>query len=191
MLELKIFKTRLRFCFSFFAVLTVFMMSNSRRLGVAALAACGIHEFSHLLVMIMFGISPEIVTFYGAGIQITSTQIEKARTVKRIVILSAGCMANFIAAAALFLYGNAAAAVINLLIGIFNLLPIGELDGAALLKMLFIRICRPECVDKVLMLSGIASSVVYAVVIIVLDAGVSFTLVTTGVYIIVVCFLSD
>lgn len=189
MLELKILKTRVRLCFSFFAVLAVFAMSDSRCFGLAALAACGMHEFSHLFMMLLFGVSPEVITFYVAGIQITSSQMERVCGFKRVLILSAGCVANFIAAMVFWFCGNAAAAVINLLTGVFNLLPIGELDGAALLKMLFIRLCRPERVDRALMISGLVSAALYAAAVIALGSSVSFTLVTTAVYIIIVCFL--
>lgn len=191
MLEFKIYKTKVRLCFSFFAVLAAFAFPSSRTFGLAAIAACGIHEFSHLLVMLLFGISPEIITFYGAGIQLNSTQTDNASTRNRILILSAGCAANFIAAAAFGLYGNAAASVINLLTGVFNLLPIGELDGAALLKMLFIRICRPERVDNALMASGVVSAAIYAAVVIASGSGVSLTLITTLIYIVIVCFFRD
>lgn len=188
MLEFKIYKTKVRLCFSFFLVLALFAFQSSRTFGLAAIAACGIHEFSHLFVMLLFGISPEIITFYGAGIQINSTQTDNANTWNRILILSAGCTANFIAAAAFGVYGNAVASVINLLTGVFNLLPIGELDGAALLKMLFIRICRPEHVDNALVVSGVISAAIYAAAVTLMGSGASFVLVTTGIYIVAVCF---
>lgn len=191
MLEFKIYKTKVRLCFSFFLVLALFSFPSSRTFGLAAIAACGIHEFSHLFIMLLFGISPEIITFYCAGIQINSTQTDKASTWDRILILSAGCAANFIAAVAFGVYGNATASVINLLTGVFNLLPIGELDGAALLKMLFIRICRPERVDNALVVSGVISAAIYAAAVIIMGSGVSFVLVTTGIYIVAVCFFRD
>ncbi len=186
MLELKLRKTRIRLDFSFFAVVALFLMLDNTSFGIAALAACGIHEFSHLLVMTICGIPAEVVTFYGAGIRITSPRTETAKPFVRVLVLSAGCAANFIAAVLYSLSGNDAAAAINLLTGAFNLLPIGELDGAAMLKMLLIHVCRPEKVDKTLKAVRIATVVLLVGAVLLAGRGVSFTLITTVVYILIV-----
>lgn len=186
MLELKIRKTRVRLNFSFFAVVALFLTLDNTSFGIAALAACGIHEFSHLLVMTICAIPAEVVTFYGAGIRITSPQTENAKPVVRTLILGAGCAANFIAAALYSLSGNDAAAAINLLTGVFNLLPIGELDGAALLKTVLISKCRPESVDKVLRAVRRLTVLLLVGAVLLTGRSISFTLVTTVVYIIAV-----
>ncbi len=183
---MKLKNTRIRLDFSFFAVVALFLMLDNTSFGIAALAACGIHEFSHLLVMTICGIPAEIVTFYGAGIRITSPRTETAKPFVRALVLSAGCAANFIAAVLYSLSGNDAAAAINLLTGAFNLLPIGELDGAAMLKMLLIRACRPERVDKTLKAVRIATVALLAGAVLLAGRGVSFTLLTTVVYILIV-----
>ncbi len=187
MIELKLNKTLLRIDFSFFAVVALFLFLDNSGFGMSALLACGLHELSHLAVMTAFGISPEVIFFYGAGIRITSSRTEYAKTPARILILSAGCAANFAAAALFCITGNLPAAAINLFTGIFNLLPIGELDGAALLKTLFIKICRPENVDRCMKASGIVSAVLVLITVILSGGGVSFTLITTALYIIIVC----
>lgn len=187
MIELKLKKTRLKIDFSFFAVVALFLFLDSSGFGMSALLACGLHELSHLAVMTVFGISPEVVFFYGAGIRITSSRTEYAKTPARVLILSAGCAANFAAAAMFRISGNYPAAAINLFTGIFNLLPIGELDGAALLKTLFIKICRPENVDRFMKAAGVASAALIMITVILSGGGVSFTLITTALYIIIVC----
>lgn len=187
MIELKLKKTLLRLDFSFFAVIALFLFLDSSGFGLSALSACGLHELSHLAVMTAFGISPEMITFYGAGIRITSSKTEHAGSFARILILSAGCAANFTAFALFWMNGEPAAALINLFIGIFNLLPVGELDGAALLKTLLIRICAPENVDRYMKAAGILSALTILSAVILLSGGVSFTLITTALYIIIVC----
>ncbi len=186
MVELKLKKTVLRLDFSFFAVVALFLLLDNTSFGIAALAACGIHEFSHLLVMTICGIPAEIVTFYGAGIRITSPRTETARPLVRVLVLSAGCAANFIAAVLYSLSGNDAAAAINLLTGAFNLLPIGELDGAAMLKMFLIHVCRPEKVDGALKAVRITTIVLLVGAVLFAGKGVSFTLLTTILYIVAV-----
>lgn len=187
MIELRLKKTLLRLDFSFFAVIALFLFLDSTGSGMSALFACALHELSHLAVMMIFDISPEIMTFYGAGIRITSSKTEYAAAIPKILILSAGCAANFAAFALFWLKGAYAAAAINLFIGIFNLLPVGELDGAALLKMLLIKKCAPENVDRYMKAAGILSALAVLAAVILLGGGVSFTLITTALYILIMC----
>lgn len=187
MIELKLKHTRLRLDFSFFAAISLFLFLDNTGFGMAALCACVLHELSHFAVMAAFGIAPDAITFYGAGIRITSAKTESSGTAARVLILAAGCGANFAAAALLRSSGNMAAAAINLFTGIFNLLPIGELDGAALLKMLFIRLCRPENVDRHMKAAGILSAVVIVAAVALSGGGASFTLITTALYLIIIC----
>lgn len=187
MIEFKINKITLRLDFSFFAAIALFLFLDNTGFGMAALCACGLHELSHLAVMTVFGIMPEAVTFYGAGIRITSVAAENAGTLPRFFIMSAGCAANYLAAFLLWMLGYSAAAAINLFTGIFNLLPVGELDGAVLLKMLFLKKCRPENVDRYMKAARMISIFLITAVVILSGGGVSFTLITTALYIFIVC----
>lgn len=186
MIELRLKKTVLRLDFSFFAVVALFLFLDRSGLGLSALAACGLHELSHLVVMTVFGVPADEITFYGAGVRIASSETERIGGAARVLILLAGCGANFIATAFFWGLGNSVAAAINLFTGIFNLLPFGELDGAALLKTLFIKICRPERVDGFMRATAMLSGAVVAVSVLLFGGGVSFTLVTTLLYIIIV-----
>lgn len=163
-------------------------MLDNTNFGIAALAACGIHEFSHLLVMTFCGIPAEEITFYGAGVRISSPQVNKARTIPRLAILGAGCLANFLVAIVYWFACNDAAATINLLTGAFNLLPIGEHDGAEIMKMFLIRTCRPEKLDKSIRFVGIVAALFAGSVVLLLGRGTSFIFLTTLLYILVVSF---
>lgn len=185
MIELRLNKTLLRLDFSFFAVIALFLFFDNTGFGISALFACALHELSHLAVMLMFGISPEIMTFYGAGIRITSSKTERAPMLHKMLILSAGCSANLAAFALFWLRGGYAAAMINLFIGIFNLLPVGELDGAALLRTLLIRKCAAEKIDFCMKAAAVVSSAAVLAAVILLGGGVSFTLITTALYLLI------
>lgn len=185
MIELKIRKTTLRLDFSFFAVIAMFLLLDSTGFGVMALAACAAHELAHMIVMAIFGIFAREITFYGAGIRITA-QIEHASDPVRAAILAAGCTANFLLAALMFTLGQPYAAAVSLFTGAFNLLPIGELDGAGLLKMLLIRSCKPENVDRTARTVGAVFAALCIGAVLWLGRGVSFTLLTTALYFIIV-----
>lgn len=186
MIELKLKKTVLRLDFSFFAVIALFLLLDTTGFGLMALSACALHELAHMLVMAVFGIYADEITFYGAGIRITSARTEFARPAVKALILSAGCAANFVLTVIFWYSGRFETAAINLFTGIFNLLPIGELDGAGLLKTALIRFCKPENVDGISDVTGAVFSVICIAVIVFFGRGISFTLITTVLYFIIV-----
>jgi len=186
MVELKFKQTALRLDFSFFAVIALFLWLDNSGFGLMALSACALHELAHMLVMAVFGIFADEITFYGAGIRISSARTEIADSVVRSLILSAGCAANFVLSVFFLRFGQPEAAAINLFTGIFNLMPIGELDGAGLLKILLIRVCKPENVDRTMKAVGAVFSAICAAAVVFLGRGVSFTLITTALYFIIV-----
>lgn len=171
--------------FSFFAVLALFMLFDKGGFGLTALICCVLHELAHLIVMLILGILADVITFYGAGIRISSSRIEYEKPFRRTLVLSAGCAMNFLCAVIFARLGYDLAAVISLFTGIFNLLPIGELDGAALTKMWIIRVCKPENVDRVMNIIGVITAVICAAAVIAVG-GFSVTLPITIAYLIII-----
>lgn len=171
--------------FSFFAVIALFMLTQAG-FGLAALCACGIHELSHLAFMTVFGVYADEILFYGAGIRISSQEISRTGRIQRTLILSAGSLGNIIAAAVLIMLGNYVAAAINLFTAFFNLLPIGSLDGAQLLKDFSISRCKPENVDKIMRAAEIISLVVLIAAAVCLGGFSSFSFSLIILYIVLV-----
>lgn len=171
--------------FSFFAVIALFMLFDEDRFGLTALICCALHELAHLIVMLALGVPTEVITFYGAGIRISSSRIEYEKPSRRVLVLAAGCTMNFICSIVFAQLGYDLAAAISLFTGIFNLLPIGELDGAALVKMWMIRVCKPENVDRVMNIIGVIAAVICAAAVIAVG-GFSVTLPITIAYLIIV-----
>ena len=190
MVELKLKQTLLRLDFSFFAVIALYLLLDESGFGLAALAACAMHETAHFIAMTAFGVPAEQLTLYGAGIRITSSKIDIVKPYRKVVIICAGCAVNFTAAVVFWQLENYAACAVNLFTGIFNLLPMGELDGAQLLKMLAVRHCKAENVDRIMKIAAAASAVVCAAAFIAGGGIASFTLITTALYIIIVSGLS-
>lgn len=184
MLELKLKRTVLCLDFSFFAVVALYLLLDESGFGLAALAACALHETAHFVAMALFGVPAERVTLYGAGIRITSS-LERVPLLRRTVILAAGCLANFCAALVFWGLGNIGAFAVELFTGIFNLMPIGALDGAALLKMLVIKRCKAENVDRVMKIASGISAIIVVAAVIASGGAASFTLITTALYIII------
>lgn len=190
MVELKLKQTLLRLDFSFFAVIALYLLLDESGFGLAALAACAMHETAHFIAMTAFGVSVEQLTLYGAGIRITSSKIDSVKPHLKAVILCAGCVANFAATLVFWNLGKYEAAAVNLFTGIFNLLPMGELDGARLLKMFAVRHCKAENVDRVMKIAAVSSAFLCAAILVMAGGAVSFTLITTALYIIIVSGMS-
>lgn len=184
MVELKLKRTVLQLDFSFFAVLALYLLLDESGFGLAALAACAMHETAHFIAMTAFGVCAERLTLYGAGIRITSSAIERAKPLQRAIILAAGCAVNFAAAAVFWQTREYAASAVNLFIGIFNLLPMGELDGAGLLKLAIIRFCKPTQINKAMKAASIISAMLCTCAVLLFGGGVPLTLVITALYII-------
>lgn len=149
MIEFVIGNTVVRFDFSFFAVGALFLLFGRGELGALAFAFCAVHEMSHLLVMIVCGVKIHSVSFCGAGIGINALSLESMPFRVQAAIICAGSAVNFALAAVLALLDCDDAAVLCLLTGAINLLPVGVLDGARLLKLALIRLVRAERVDVI------------------------------------------
>lgn len=188
MIELCFKSTKLRFDFSFFAVLAVFSLCERLDTGIAALCACAAHELSHVIVMRYFGVQVGSVTFYCAGIKISSDDTENAPARVQLAVYLAGSGMNFLLAIAFGVLGYPYLAAINLLTGLFNLLPLGEFDGAKLLRLAAFRFAKPERIDLWLRLGNIASLAV-VLLLCLFFGSFSFTLAVTLAYIAAVVLL--
>ena len=190
MIEFKLFGIRVCFDFSFFAVAAVFMLFFGGGFWREALVACAVHELSHLLVMNFCGAAADRITFYGAGIRITSGRVEGCSFSRRLAVYAAGCAANFALFAAMLALGFESGAAVNLLVGIFNLLPFGELDGGAIIRMLLIRFAQPARVDTLLHIAEISAVTVLTVGVTLVCGGINAAAVALPLYFFTVSRLS-
>lgn len=140
MLEFSVVKIRICFDFSFFAVIAIYTLFGSLY-PVFSIVAAIIHECSHILVMLYQRRKIDCILFYGGGIKLFC-DIESVS----VSVLVAGSIANFaIAFTSLVLYERSldchVFSMINLVIGCYNLLPIGCLDG----KNILLKLCEKKC----------------------------------------------
>jgi len=125
--------------FTFFAVIALFLCFDNTGYGFLSLLACLVHEAGHLTAMIMLGEKPREIMFGGGGVKIAAAGASK----NPLFVLIAGSFVNI--SLFLILYTVLPKtdiypimfAVLNLIIGVFNLLPIGCLDGKHILGLFF------------------------------------------------------
>lgn len=160
-------RMKVRFDFSFFAVVAFMIFIDTSGAAVLSLIACIMHEGGHLLAMAVCGAYPERITFYGGGIALTKAGMENLSDTKRLIILSAGCFVNLLAASVyLTMPDNTTVAVfsaVNLIICVFNALPIGYFDGAEVLEILLTKFVTLRTAERVKKAVGLALSVAITV----------------------------
>ncbi len=185
MIEFKLKRTAIRLDFSFFAVLALFFWIDRDGFGFIALAVCAAHEMAHLMVMAVFGIIPESITFYGAGIRITAPDTELFSYGVQAAVYSAGCVMNFVLALIFMQAGCDRASALSLFTGCFNLFPVGEFDGRRLLRLFLLSHVRPENLDMLTFIIGVVCAALAGILIMLFGWVSSPTLIITAAYIII------
>ena len=166
-----------KFNFSFFAVIAFLIFADTSGMAVLSLTACILHEGGHLLAMALCGIYPDKITFYGGGIAISKIGMEQMSYIRRLVILSAGCTVNFLISSLCLAFPENEMiqifSAVNLLIGIFNALPIGYFDGARILEVLLVRVMSPSS-------AAIVKKIIGAICSFVIIAGILYYCIFSG-----------
>lgn len=149
MIEFKIKNIKISIRFGFFAVIALLLLIEQYRYILWGLYACMIHECGHLIAMSILDVKVNQIIFYGAGIKIVP---EKSRIVSvrdDIIILSGGCIINFVCFTIFYFCGRTDSilqifAVINLVTGIFNLIPLKGFDGARICEVIIDNYCKSD-----------------------------------------------
>lgn len=100
--------------------------------------ALTLHELGHIIITYIMGEKISILKILPFGFSCKLKNQSQIAATKMLGILVAGPAVNFITAGLVF-YWTTEFAVINFLIGLFNLLPIYELDGRRIINILFNR----------------------------------------------------
>lgn len=140
-MKFKVFGTDIKITFYFFAFLTLLVFTDKSGFFIPMMVAVLFHEAAHLITMRLVGCAPKEIVLIPASVRIVRGIAVK--NTHEIAISLSGPLANimffciFYVCYLLFSY-NALLnfAIINLLIGAFNLLPVKGLDGGIILKKL-------------------------------------------------------
>lgn len=137
--------------FSFFLVLSLFLLLDKSGWALIILISVAIHELAHLVVMKLVGIAVEEIKFSPFGIGIQQKTIRTISYTKELFVYLAGPAANLTIACSGIVAENlfdskwlTVIAVINLVMGIFNLIPVIPLDGGRILNCVAQRFTMPK-----------------------------------------------
>ena len=113
--------------------------------------AAGVHELAHLIAVWLLGGSVQTMTLRFADAQITTAPMGYAA---EIACALAGPAANLLCCFC-FQSGLPVFAVVSLLLGCYNLLPVGPLDGGRVLYAILALATEQETAQKVLLVVSI------------------------------------
>ena len=139
MLSVRCGRFLLSFSIWFFVQLfCCFVLLSGREAGVFVLLCFG-HEAAHVAAALSCGVQISALRFDAGSIKMAVPQLPTALQQRRIS--AAGPLFNVAAAVVLALLGHASAARFSLLLAAFNLLPVGETDGAVLAERVSFAVC--------------------------------------------------
>lgn len=165
-MEFRVGGVSVRFSFGFFLMIALSAIADSAGIALWVLAAVALHEGGHLIAMYRCGAAVQSMQFSPFGIRLSKKGMISYQDETKIYLggVKANMIAGFICVMLLlftdhkaffqgrlwdlspFLYGpqnmNEVVRVffgINLFLIVYNLLPIGRLDGGVLLRLAFIR----------------------------------------------------
>lgn len=188
-MKFKIFGTEIYISFLFFAVITVMLATDKTGLLLPALFAVFAHETAHLFIMWVLDAAPKRIKLIPASVQI-STSISK-RYRNDILVSLAGPLVNLILFGTLYLnylfYENILTlyyALLNLVIGLFNLIPVAGLDGG---NILFSLLCKYKDINKATLIMKfitiiIALTVIIIAVMLTIKGKLNISLYIMGIY---------
>ncbi len=191
MFEIPCKNVKICFYFSFFATVSLLMVTNGSNCTSYAFFACLLHEFGHILAMLFFREKISRIMFCGVGIKIVQLRNEVfVNFYVELAILLAGVLMNFSVFAISLAAQNAEFALfgaMNLAIGIFNLLPISALDGGKVLNLVFFKVLSYEKAVKAENLTAIIGIIficLVGIILVMLNLG-NFTLHLTLLYLLI------
>ena len=195
-MKFKIFGTEIYLSFLFFAFLTLMLATDKTGFLLPMFFAVLMHEIGHLFIMWVLDCSPKSIRLIPASVQIVNSF---SRGYKNdILIALAGPLVNVLFFSVLYYnylcFGNEFTlyfALLNLLIGIFNLLPVKGLDGGTIVFSLlckFTNINRAVLILK-LITAIFALAIILLAVLFSINGKINLSLYIMGIYLLITCLM--
>ncbi len=143
-MELRFGRLKLRITFFFAAFLVLALSSSSPLRAAAFFLSAFLHEAGHLVCLLSAGCRDLTLSLLPGGAAIAGREIDRLPPKKALVSILAGPVVNLVLSAALFFCGRlfslptGEGVLLNLTLGLLNLLPLSFLDGGRALAVLLI-----------------------------------------------------
>lgn len=197
-MKFKLFDTEIYISFLFAATVTIMLLTDKTGYMLPALFAIVLHELSHLFMMWLLECAPKRIKLIPASVQITAPFQKRYRN--DILVAAAGSSVNILLF--LTLYFNYLAfrnevtfyfALLNLVIGGFNLLPVKGLDGGTILFCILEKYKGPDKAAVTLKIITIilAVALILTAITLTLRGKINISMYIIGIYLFVMCLLKN
>lgn len=187
-MQFRIKHTQIYISFTFLALLILFLSIGELNFCILSLSASLIHEFIHLFFIILFSgkISKINLSLFGADI-VRHTQHSLTNVKEAVISFSAPVMNILIGIIIFWLNGFFTRfSVVNLTIGVFNILPFFNFDGGRGLKyLLSCRLSERVC-DYIIIFLSVGVTIIFSFlsVYIFFNSSKNFILIFLSIYMI-------
>ena len=184
----KIFGVNIKISFLLIIMVTLFSLFDETSLSVFALFSAFIHEFGHIAAAIIARCSIKEIALMPFGIRMTMKKsLDLLPIKKKIFIIAAGPTVNLLCFTAIFALEKKinGGALIHLITALFNLLPIGTLDGGKILYELLsvkIKIGKVEQICDIISFFT-AVLLLFLGMAVLFETGYNISLIVTAIYI--------
>lgn len=195
-MKFRFFGIEIYVSFFFLAVITVMLATDKTGLVLPTVLAVTLHECGHLFMMWILDCTPKRIKLIPASVQITSS-FSRGYKNDILVSLSGPCV-NLLLFGTLYYnyvcFGNKTTlvfALINLLIGVFNLLPVKGFDGGTVLLSI---LCKYTDINKSTLLLRfvtfiLATAIIVTAVLFTAKGKMNITLYIIGIYLVIISLM--
>ncbi len=135
-MEFKLKDINIKISFTFLSIFLIFIVTDKVKIYLITLSSAMLHELVHIVFIYLYGMKLEsvCVSLFGGNIKRKSGQCSDYK--KEAIINLSAPITNIVVGAILSIfYGiNNSFALVNLTLGIFNIIPFHTFDGGAGLK---------------------------------------------------------
>lgn len=191
-MRFRLFGTEIYVSFLFAATIAALLAIDRTGLLLPSLTAILLHETGHLFAMWTVGCAPRQIRLIPASVQIVSGLPERKNG--ELIVAVSGPAVNLILFISLYInylsfHGEwmLTYALIQLLTGLFNLLPVRGLDGGT---VLFLLLCRKAGERRASLWTGVltltvAAAALFGGVLMLLRGQLNLSLFTVGLYLLI------
>ena len=140
---------RIHLDFTFFAMLGIFLYLDVSAHTWWMLSALLLHELGHFLAAMLCGIRMKSISFSCFGIRLTRESIMCENRMHELLVYLGGPLMNGICFLLFWLLEMPFPCAVHVLLGIFQLLPIGALDGGCVMRLFLEWYLSPEKSEKI------------------------------------------
>ncbi len=195
-MRFKIFGTEIYLSFLFLGLITIMLATDKTGFMLPTVFSVVMHETAHLFMMWVLDCSPKRIKLIPASVQISSSF---SKSYKNDILISlSGPLMNLVLFGTLYYnylcFKNQATlyfALVNLVFGVFNLLPAKGLDGGTVLISImckFMNIHRAVLIVKLTTVI-IALAIIVLAVMLTLGGKINLSLYIIGIYLLIMCLM--